>query len=114
MSPRVAPMSPILIAVVASILAIGAVVFLCVRLVQSLVLYRLMRTVKSYPNIAMALALAAHSENEEDMIRFRDWVARSVEDHGWAKTDSELSVMLARLYPLGAMSGRLTQSDPDS
>lgn len=99
----------LVIAAVATALAVGTIIFLGVRLVRALVLYRLMRTVSAYPNVSMALALAARGSGE-DMDRFRVWVARSVEENGWAKTDKVLEEMLRRLYPLGAM-GAVVESE---
>ncbi len=92
-----------IIAIVATILAVGTIAFLGIRLVNSLVLYRLMRAVRSYPNVAMALALAARGDDSE-ADKFRVWVLRSVESNGWENTDEALGEMLRRVYPLGAIN----------
>lgn len=92
----------ILIAVAATLLASGAVVFLVVRLISALTMRRLIQTVRAYPNVAMALALAAQGETE-DTKSFSSWVAWSVENRGWEKTDAELKVVMGRLYPTGAV-----------
>ena len=103
----------ILIAGFAAMLAVTGIIYLVIRVVQSLAICRLFAAVRKYPNISMALALAARG-SAEDAARFRVWVERAIETHGWEKAEEVTGELLRRVYPLGMMNIETAQPASDN
>lgn len=86
----------ILVALIATALALGGLSYAGFRLMRSLLLFELVKTAAEYPNVSMVLALSARGD-KKDSDAFRSWLVSSIENIGWEQTDVVVATMLSHM-----------------